>query len=303
MTAVSLAIAAVPEGLPAIVTICLALGMQRMIKHHALIRKLPAVETLGCATVVCSDKTGTLTQNQMTVVQGWAGGQRFRISGEGYSPNGEFFVGDERLDARTDPGIRALLQGAFACNDAKLEERDDGAATRVEHHRRPDRGRLIVAAAKSGLQRRSVAQRCTAFAGDPVRFRAQADDDDPSQRWLVALTPGQLAGDAAGLIAFVKGAPDVVLDLCTHVLDGGAVVELKHALRATILEQNRDMASQALRVLAVAFRPLERMPAERHSGSGRARPRVRRPAGDDRPAAARGHRRDQGGEGRGAADA
>jgi P-type Ca2+ transporter type 2C len=262
MTAVSLAIAAVPEGLPAIVTICLAIGMQRMIKHHALIRKLPAVETLGCATVICSDKTGTLTQNQMTVVQGWAGGQRFRVSGEGYAPVGEFFVGDERLDARTDSGIRTLLQGAIACNDAKLEERNDGATNGWNIIGDPTEGALVVAAAKCGLQQQEVARAAPRLQEIPFDSERKRMTTIHRNDGLVALRSGQLAGDADRLIAFVKGAPDVVVELCTHVLDGGAPIELKHALRATILEQNHEMASQALRVLAVACRPLERMPAE-----------------------------------------
>ena len=261
MTAVSLAIAAVPEGLPAIVTICLALGMQRMIKHHALIRKLPAVETLGCATVVCSDKTGTLTQNQMTVVQAWAGGKRFRITGEGYSPNGEFFIGTEPFDPRTDPDAALLLHGALVCNDAKLEERTDDAGKRSwQIIGDPTEGAMVVAAAKSGYRRSELEQALPRIQEIPF------DSDRKRMTTLHSVDGAHAQTVVSGLgappvIAFVKGAPDVILDLCGHRTESGRAVDMTGDLRAAILEQNRDMASNALRVLAVAYRPLQEIPA------------------------------------------
>jgi Ca2+-transporting ATPase len=259
MTAVSLAIAAVPEGLPAIVTICLALGMQRMIKHHALIRKLPAVETLGCATVVCSDKTGTLTQNEMTVVQVWAGGRRLRVTGEGYSPNGQFLDGTESFDPRTDPDAALLLQGALVCNDAKLAEKsDDGGKRSWQIIGDPTEGALVVAAAKSGYQRDALEQTLPRLQEIPF------DSDRKRMTTIHAWTGAGAAASAFGdvpLLAFVKGAPDVILDLCGQRLDGGKPVAMDGSMRAAILEQNRDMAGGALRVLAVACRPLQEMPA------------------------------------------
>lgn len=261
MTAVSLAIAAVPEGLPAIVTICLALGMQRMIKHNALIRKLPAVETLGCATVVCSDKTGTLTQNEMTVVQGWAGSKRFRVGGEGYEPSGEFFIGANAFVPGSDADASFLFHGAAVCNDARLEEsRDEAGKLSWRIVGDPTEGALVVAAAKSGYWR-------AALERELPRIQEIPFDSERKRMSTIHRVDGEqaravLAGlGAPPLIAFVKGAPDVILDLCRHVLESGRCVELSEAQRRLILEQNHDMASKALRVLAVACRPLPALPA------------------------------------------
>ncbi len=252
MTAVSLAIAAVPEGLPAIVTICLALGMQRMIKHNALIRKLPAVETLGCTTVVCSDKTGTLTQNQMTVVQGYAGATRFRVSGEGYSPKGEFFVGSAAFAARDDADASLLFAGALACNDARLEDAEGDAARIIGD---PTEGALLVAAAKAGYWHAAQSVALPRVAEIPF-------DSDRKRMTTIHRADATRRDDASPFIAFVKGAPDVILDLCGERMHDGKRVALTPEMRAEILHHNRDMASKALRVLAVACKPLAEVPGE-----------------------------------------
>ena len=257
MTAVSLAIAAVPEGLPAIVTICLALGMQRMIKHNALIRKLPAVETLGCATVVCSDKTGTLTQNEMTVVQGFAGRQHFRVSGEGYTPQGDFSAGGAVLTPADDPDLALLLKGALVCNDARLEAPPEGegqTAWRIIGD--PTEGAMVALAAKGGFWREAI---------DPLLPRVQEIPFDSERKRMSTLhaldaLPELAAQLGAPLVAFVKGAPDVVLELCSRKREGGQSVNLTPAMREEILTRNHEMASSALRVLAVACRPLTALP-------------------------------------------
>ncbi len=261
MVAVSLAIAAVPEGLPAIVTICLALGMQQMIRRNALIRKLPAVETLGCTTVICSDKTGTLTQNKMTVVQGWAGGKRFRVTGEGYAPEGRFFLKDDPFNPAADPDVALLLQGGLLCNDASIEEKTaEGGDRSWRIIGDPTEGAMIVAAAKAGLWRKDVEK---AF---PRVMEVPFDSD--RKRMITIHRP---EGDAARtspagfryppVIAFVKGAPDVVLELCGSILQNGTPAPLTDELRKEVLAQNHDLAAGALRVLGAAYRPLKEVPA------------------------------------------
>jgi Ca2+-transporting ATPase len=259
MIAVSLAIAAIPEGLPAVVTICLAIGMQKMARRHALIRKLPAVETLGCATVICSDKTGTLTQNEMTIVQLWANDKRINVTGEGYSPSGEFLFNGDIFQPHGDPAVSFLLMGGLLCNDAGLEE--SGEAEEEKTWRivgDPTEGAMTVVAAKSGLWRKETEEcfpRIMEVPFDSERKRMTTIHEVRTPERLPALS-----FELPSSVAFVKGAPDIILDLCTDIIQDGSIVKLTEGTRKEILNHNAGMASQALRVLGVAFRPMDGKP-------------------------------------------
>jgi Ca2+-transporting ATPase len=265
LVAVSLAIAAVPEGLPAVVTICLALGMQQMIRRHALIRKLPAVETLGCATVICSDKTGTLTQNEMMVVQGWVGGQTFAVSGEGYNPTGQFSMNGQGFEPKTNGLTSLLLHGALLCNDARLQQgNNNGDDRQWRMIGDPTEGALVVVAVKAGLTR-DQAESCMPRVME-IPF------DSERKRMTTIHHTQQITANGPGLpdfvcgrspyVAFVKGAPDIVLEYCDCAIENGQVIVLTPEKRQEILTANKTMAQQALRVLGVAFRPLGHLPAE-----------------------------------------
>jgi Ca2+-transporting ATPase len=258
IVAVSLAIAAVPEGLPAVVTICLALGMREMVQRHALIRRLPAVETLGSATVIGSDKTGTLTQNEMMAVRLYVADLRLDVSGEGYQPQGDFTHYGEPADPRDNPEMMALLTGSLLCSDARLElvESEDGD----QQHRivgDPTEGAMVVAAAKAGLRRDEVEGRLPRVAEVPF-------DSDRKRMSTIHRLDGREREEGRGLeyIAYVKGAPDVLLPLCNAIREGGAEEPLTEGRRCHIDNVIRDLGGEGLRVLAVAYRHLDRIPDE-----------------------------------------
>jgi Ca2+-transporting ATPase len=262
IVAVSLAIAAVPEGLPAVVTIVLALGMQRMIKRHALLRKLPAVETLGSATTICSDKTGTLTQNEMTAVRMWADGQLVNISGEGYRPHGEFSINGQSIDLTQNRAATLTLQASTMCNDALLEQRpgDSGIEWRMVGD--PTEGALVVAAAKAGLWQNELTKTLprvaeVPFEGDRKRMTTIHQVSNPTR--MLMPTNGE---SYAPYVAFVKGAPEILLEHCTHIFGKGKVRPLGAEDRQQILDVNASLASDALRVLAAAYRPVDEAPSE-----------------------------------------
>jgi Ca2+-transporting ATPase len=248
MVAVSLAIAAVPEGLPAVVTIALAIGMQEMARRNALIRKLPAVETLGSATAICSDKTGTLTQNEMTGVQMYVDRSLLTITGEGYKPDGEFRDSGEIVGLGGYPGMRLLLRAGLLCNDARLEQVSENGSVQWRIAGDPTEGAFVVAAAKAGYVKNELGLEYPRLSEIPF---------DSERKRMTTFHPDPRYG---GFVAYMKGAPDVVLDLCNRILEDGRMRPLTDERRSNILDQNEALAANALRVLGVAFRPLENVP-------------------------------------------
>ncbi|KXG78193.1 Calcium-transporting ATPase 1 [Fervidicola ferrireducens] len=249
MTAISLAVAAIPEGLPAIVTIVLALGLQRMVKRNAIIKKLHAVETLGSTTVICSDKTGTLTQNQMTATKIFTDGQFFSITGEGYRPFGDFYLNDKKVDPRSNPALELLLKIGALCNDAKLEEvsqEQDSPSWRILGD--PTEGALVVAAAKAGLVTSELEK------SEP---RVKEIPFDSDRKLMTTIHPC-----GGKYVAYVKGAPDVLLSRSKYIYKTNQILPLTQDDIEEINAANKTMASQALRVLALAYRPLEKLPEE-----------------------------------------
>ncbi|MGI6141366.1 MAG: cation-translocating P-type ATPase [Caldicoprobacterales bacterium] len=248
MTAVSLAVAAIPEGLPAVVTIVLALGMQRMVRHNAIMKKLHAVETLGSTTVICSDKTGTLTQNQMTIVKMYTLGQEIDVSGDGYNPEGSLTIDGREVDLDRQPAVSRLLEIQALCNDARLEHITEEGSDEWRIIGDPTEGAMIVAAAKAGIDRDEI---------NKARPRLQEIPFD-SQRKL--MTTFHKTEDGK-FTAFTKGAPDILVERCTHIMhSNGTVAAITPEDINAIMEENKNLAGQAFRVLAMAFKSVPEIP-------------------------------------------
>jgi len=242
--AIALAVAVVPEALPAVVTISLAIGVQRMVKRNALIRRLPAVETLGSVSVICSDKTGTLTKDEMTARRIFAGGELWQVSGSGYEPKGDFSRNGQASEI--SPELRLLLQAGVLASDTHVTQvhagDGGGAPAAWEIKGDPTEGALVVAAAKAGLDKSALDAEFPRI--DEIPFTSETKRMTTLHR-----TP-------EGIVAYAKGAPEVILNSCTWVQGAaGAASVLDDARRDDFLRAAHQMASDALRVLALAYKP------------------------------------------------
>lgn len=235
---IALAVAAVPEALPAVVAISLALGVRRMAKRHALIRKLPAVETLGSTTFICSDKTGTLTQGKMTVRRIYADDRSVDVSGVGYEPEGEFYVGGEPVGVEAESALERLLQIGALCNDTALT-----ASGRIwEVSGDPTEGSLLVTAAKAGLWPEELNRQFPRLGEIPF-------SSERKRMTTVHQTP-------EGRVSYSKGAPELVLGSCRYVYANGRERELTDEDRESLISVGRGMSDDALRVLGLAYKRL-----------------------------------------------
>ncbi len=237
LTGVSLAVAVVPEGLPAVVTITLALGVRAMVRRRALLRRLQAAETLGAATVICTDKTGTITQNEMTVQRIWLPSGEVGVDGIGYNPAGSFEKEGSRLDVPRHRDLLVLLETGLRCNHSRIAKDERGWQAIGE----PTEAALVVAACKAGLVQEEPSYTVSEFSFSSQRKRMTVIDHLPS-----------------GLLAHVKGAPEVILERCTHILDSEQERELIDSDKVKAMEAQQALAEQGLRTLALARRRLPR---------------------------------------------
>jgi Ca2+-transporting ATPase len=240
MTSVSLAVAAVPEGLPATVTVALSLGVLRMSRHHALVRRLAAVETLGSTTVICTDKTGTLTVGQMTVRALYVADQSYEVTGEGYGPEGEVRFDGKRAEADHAAPLLELATVLIGCNNSHLAE-EEGRWKVIGD---PTEGALLAAGIKAGGSAERIEQALPKFHEIPF-------DSDRKRSAVVRRKPD------GKLRALVNGAPDALLERCTHLYTSNGIQPLTDADRKSILAQTTAMAKRALRVLGSAFRDMD----------------------------------------------
>ncbi|MCL2054290.1 MAG: cation-translocating P-type ATPase [Oscillospiraceae bacterium] len=244
MTGITIAIAAIPEGLPATVTIALSLAVGRMLKRNALVNKLHSVETLGCTSVICTDKTGTVTENKMSVAKAYSGGNEYEISGLGYKAEGEITRGGSRLNPAGDKALTELITCAVLCNNAAVTAKEGTGRERgrlegkgsFEAVGDPTEIALLVAGAKAGI----TAERLNAS-----RRRLDEIPFDSETRCMTVLFIG-----AGGTTAYAKGSPDVIMKKCGFILTENGVEPLTFAKRREIYEQNERLTGDALRVLA-----------------------------------------------------
>ena len=235
-TAVAVAVAFIPEGLPAIVTIVFAIGVQRMARRNAIIRKLPAVESLGSSTVICTDKTGTLTKNEMTVETCFVSGTHFGITGSGYDPEGEFRIDGQSINPSDYPSLSLALTAAVLCNDAEMIETDSEWIISGD----PTEGALVVAARKAGIRKIML---------DEEHPRLDEIPFEPESKYMATLNK---FGGQANIC--VKGAPEILASMCSHVRSDGHDVPLSGEHASAINDTNRSLAKDAFRVLAVAYK-------------------------------------------------
>ena len=238
----SMAVAVVPEGLPAVITVTLALGTQRMVRRHALIRKLPAVETLGSVTTICSDKTGTLTQNKMVVQQVKTVAHQYEVTGEGYAPVGSLLEDGAAILQQTDSALQALLMACALCNDATLSQ--SGSLWTLLGD--PTEGALLAVAGKGGFDQATLGQQCDRIGEVP--FTSE-------RKRMSVVVQAHTAWPLAPQVMFTKGSAELVLERCSTSQGDSQPEPLTDDQRRSILAQNDAMAASGLRVLGFAMKP------------------------------------------------